>query len=108
MTKDIISIIIYCGVSLLFFILQVVIKKRPVSNELDKVLKNLYSLLPCIIFDAEKTGLNGPEKMKYAVEKSISFLKEHVKMSDSELNEYRDLIVNHIELILSTPRKKVI
>lgn len=89
---DLLSIVIV----IVFFI----IKKKPVNS----ILEAIYQCALLAILDSEKTDLKGKEKLEYAVHLVNKWLGE--KYPNLDLNRYHYLIVNTIEIILSTPQKK--
>ena len=82
------------------------VRKKPIGNQLDNILKNLYSYLPILIYDAEQTSLKGVAKQQYVIERAVEYVSNRIKLSPAELDGVINLISNQIELILSTPRKK--
>lgn len=82
------------------------IRKKPVGNQLDLILKNLYSLLPVLVYDAEQTDFKGQAKKDFVISKCLDYLCKKIDLSPTELDDVKKLISNQIELILSTPRKK--
>lgn len=84
------------------------IRKKPLGNQLDSILKNLYSLLPILVYDAEQTDFKGQVKKDFVISKCLDYICKKINLSPTELEDVKKLISNQIELILSTPRKKVI
>lgn len=96
--------IVFAVIALIFCL----IRKKPIGNQLDSILKNLYSLLPILVYDAEQTDLKGSSKKDYVISKCLDYLYKRIDLSPSEMANVKELLSNQIELILSTPRKKVI
>lgn len=86
--------------SILIVIVFFIIKKKPVNS----ILEAIYQCCLLGILESEETGLKGKAKLNYAVDLVNKWLTSRFPKLD--FNKYRYLIVNTIEIILSTPQKK--
>lgn len=89
--------------SVIGFIVVVFIKKKPVYNEFDNILVEIYSNLPAFIKAAEV--FKGAENKKALVIESVKkfvLTHFHYSLTESQLS----LIGFMVEEILSTPQKK--
>lgn len=89
--------------SVLTFVISVVIlilRKKPVNNILVDI--NAYIFQGVLL--AEKTDLKGNDKLNYAFNYVVDHLLADYPTLD--ISRYHKVILNGIELILSTPQKK--
>lgn len=93
--REILDVIAFVGALVLF-----IVKKKPV-NSIIEVLDHACLLA---VQDAEKTTYKGEEKLLYAVSLVYQWLE--AKYPKLDVNRYKQIIVNTIEIILSTPQKK--
>jgi len=87
------------------FILLLVFKKEPVFNLEDKIISDIYDVLPGLINDAEKEYPGkgkGDYKLRYVLKKLISLHPELFSLDGNYLGMFK----HYIERILSTPQKK--
>ena len=81
------------------------VRKKPVKV-LDTIKEFVVRLLPGLINAAEMTTLSGADKKKYVLEELVKVLKEF-GYCDEVITQYLPFASDQVEVILSTPQKKV-
>lgn len=90
-------------VEIILIIISLFKKRVKVADDISSVLLQL----PQFINDAESSGLSGSDKLALVFRKCLELLEISSGLSVSTLMaKYGDLILDSIEAILSTPKKK--
>ena len=91
-----------CVVASLVFCL---IRKKPVKV-VDTLREIILRLLPGLVNSAEMTDLKGEAKLQYVLNELVKILRE-LGYSDEVIAPYLRYAQDQVEVILSTPQKKV-
>ena len=82
------------------------LRKKPVKV-VDSIKQDILQLLPGCINAAEmQKDLSGSDKLEFALSLVLGVLKEH-GYGDDVVSQYLSFIRSQVEVILSTPQKKV-
>ena len=92
-------------VVLLTTIILWIIRKKPVKV-VDTLKEVIVRVLPALINSAELSGLSGPDKLSLVVNNLAIVLKD-LGYGDDLISQYLPFAKEQVELILSTPQKKV-
>ena len=93
---------VVCAIAALVFCL---IRKKPVKV-VDTLSTIILRLLPGLINAAEIAGGNGSAKLQYVLDHLVEILKE-CNYGDEVIAPYLPWVKDQVEVILSTPQKKV-
>lgn len=99
------KLILECAV-LLVSVIMFLVRKKPVKV-VDTLKETIVRILPALIVMAEnQDGLKGADKLKFVLDELKKVLTE-LGYSGDVLSQYLPFAAEQVEVILSTPQKKV-
>ena len=91
---------------LLVSVIMFLVRKKPVKV-VDTLKETIVRILPALIVLAEKQdGLKGSDKLKFVLDELKKVLTD-LGYGDEILSQYLPFAAEQVEVILSTPQKKV-
>lgn len=94
---------ILTSLSFIISVIILIVKRKPVFNEMDLIKEHVLEVLPSLIISVEKDG-NGVEKLNTVLSLVKEYLKKKFKFTNFDLIE--GFVKQSIENILETPSKK--
>lgn len=91
--------------ALLLSIVICCVRKKPVKV-VDTIKEVIIRVLPAFIIKAEASDKKGADKLYYVLDLVKGFLKE-MSYGDDVISQYLPFAKEQVELILSTPQKKI-